>query len=107
MRQGRLAIGVVLLLLAAGCNGSSSEPSSAPSTSGASSEGSTESVPTETRPAPTAVANPGKPGSGGRLALQTVASGFDSPVFAAAPPGDKNRLYVVEQTGKIWSVNVG
>jgi glucose/arabinose dehydrogenase len=108
MRQGGLAIGVVLLLLAAGCNGSSSEPSSAPSTSSAgSTEASTDTGATETRPAPTGVVNPGKPGAGGRLALQTVASGFDSPVFAAAPPGEKDRLYVVEQTGKIWRVDVG
>lgn len=35
-----------------------------------------------------------------KLALQEVASGLDSPVYAIAPPGDP-RLFVVEQTGRI------
>ena len=34
------------------------------------------------------------------LAAQTVATGFDQPVFLTAPPGDP-RLFVVEQTGRI------
>lgn len=106
MRQGRLAIGVVLLLLAAGCNGSSSEPAGAPSSSAGESttETPSESVPMETQPVPT-VSNPGKPGPGGRLALETVATGLDTPVFAAAAPGEKNVLYVVEQTGRIRRVS--
>jgi glucose/arabinose dehydrogenase len=103
MRQGRLAIGVVLLLLAAGCTGSSGEPSGAPvaSVGGSTSEAPSESLPAETEPASNAV----KPGAGGRLALETVATGLDTPVFAAAPPGEKNTLYVVEQTGQIRRVS--
>ena len=34
------------------------------------------------------------------IALETVATGFDSPVYLTAPPGDP-RLFVVEQTGRI------
>jgi glucose/arabinose dehydrogenase len=41
------------------------------------------------------------PGSGGPLALEEVASGFDSPVHAAPAPGERGRLYVVEQPGRI------
>ncbi|MGH8925211.1 MAG: PQQ-dependent sugar dehydrogenase [Acidimicrobiia bacterium] len=37
------------------------------------------------------------------LALATIATGFDSPLFLASPPGD-DRLFVVEQTGRILIV---
>jgi glucose/arabinose dehydrogenase len=35
------------------------------------------------------------------LALKEVVSGLDSPLFATAAPGEPNRLYVVEQPGRI------
>jgi glucose/arabinose dehydrogenase len=35
------------------------------------------------------------------LRLQTIASGLNSPVFLAAPPGDASRLFVLEQGGTI------
>ena len=35
------------------------------------------------------------------LRLVTVVSGLDAPLFATAPPGERNRLYVVEQGGLI------
>lgn len=35
------------------------------------------------------------------LKLQTVASNLNSPVFLTAPPGDRNRLFIVEQSGAI------
>ncbi|MCS6304068.1 MAG: PQQ-dependent sugar dehydrogenase [Nitrospira sp.] len=35
------------------------------------------------------------------LKLQTIASTLNSPVFLAAPPGDTNRLFVLEQGGAI------
>jgi glucose/arabinose dehydrogenase len=42
-----------------------------------------------------------------RLASAIVASGFDRPVFVTAPPGDTNRLFVLEQhTGRIRIVNL-
>jgi glucose/arabinose dehydrogenase len=41
-----------------------------------------------------------------RLALATIASGFDRPLFLASPPGD-DRLFVVEQTGRIRIVGGG
>src|SRR5436190_399402 len=33
--------------------------------------------------------------------VELVASGFSRPVFLTAPPGDTNRLFVVEQRGRI------
>lgn len=35
------------------------------------------------------------------LALELVASGLDRPVFVTAPPGDADRLFIVEQPGRI------
>src|SRR5262249_50923773 len=39
--------------------------------------------------------------------LQTVASGLTSPVTATVAPGVPNRLFVADQLGKIWSVDIG
>jgi glucose/arabinose dehydrogenase len=40
------------------------------------------------------------------LALTTIASGFDRPLFLTSPPGD-DRLFVVEQTGRIRIIGGG
>jgi len=40
------------------------------------------------------------------LGLETVATGFVGPVMAAQAPGLNDVLFVVEQTGKIWKVNL-
>jgi len=42
-----------------------------------------------------------RPGPGGFLELEEVVSGLDAPVHAAAAPGERGRLYVVEQPGRI------
>ncbi|HYM79827.1 MAG TPA: PQQ-dependent sugar dehydrogenase, partial [Candidatus Limnocylindria bacterium] len=41
------------------------------------------------------------------LRLEPVASGFDIPIFLTAPPGDVNRLFVVEKTGRIEIIKNG
>jgi glucose/arabinose dehydrogenase len=41
-----------------------------------------------------------------RLDAQRVASGFVTPVFVTAPPGDTRRLFVVEQLGLIKIINL-
>ena len=41
-----------------------------------------------------------------RAELQPVASGFASPVTAAVAPGHKSTLFVGDQTGQIWAVDV-
>ena len=40
------------------------------------------------------------------IAAQTVATGFDQPVFLTSPPGDP-RLFVVEKTGRIHIISPG
>ena len=40
------------------------------------------------------------------VGLETVADGLLNPVGGVAAPGDKKHLYVVEQNGKIWSLDV-
>lgn len=46
------------------------------------------------------------PATGFSVSLQTVADGFNSPTSAAVAPGVAKRLFVTDQTGKIWSVNL-
>jgi glucose/arabinose dehydrogenase len=41
------------------------------------------------------------------IGLKTVAKGYVTPVTATFAPNDKNHLFVVEQNGKIWSLQVG
>jgi glucose/arabinose dehydrogenase len=104
MRQGRIALAIVLLVLAVGCDTGSDDPASAPDRSGSSgaeapagSTGETETEP-EGLPEPP---DPGEAGPGGLLDLRVVATGLDSPVFLTTAPGERKRLYVVEQTGRV------
>ena len=60
----------------------------------------TGSTPTETDREP-ASPDPERPGPGGPLHIEEAASGLEAPVHAAAAPGERNRLYVVEQPGRI------
>jgi glucose/arabinose dehydrogenase len=46
------------------------------------------------------------PSAASAVSARRIATGFDHPVFAAAPVGD-SRLFVVEQTGRIRIVDVG
>ncbi|HMV31317.1 MAG TPA: PQQ-dependent sugar dehydrogenase, partial [Gemmatimonadales bacterium] len=46
-------------------------------------------------------------GTAPTLGLDTIASGFDSPIFLTAPPGDTTRLFVVEQSGAIRIIKNG
>jgi glucose/arabinose dehydrogenase len=40
------------------------------------------------------------------LDAERVAGGFNAPVYATAPRGDRNRLFIVEQSGKIKIINL-
>jgi glucose/arabinose dehydrogenase len=40
------------------------------------------------------------------IGLERVADGFTAPVKGATAPGDEGRLYVVDQAGKLWAVNL-
>jgi len=57
-------------------------------------------IETESRP-PLPRIDVGPPAHGGEIHLEEVATGLDSPVFATAAPGEPQRLYVVEQGGRI------
>ncbi len=41
------------------------------------------------------------------IGLETVASGLTNPVTATFAPGDEDHLYVAEQSGKIWQIDIG
>ena len=88
------------MLLVAGCSGGSDESMEpAPRTTDTSVAPPTESGATDTGAEP--AADPDRPGSGGALRIVEVASGLEAPVHAAAAPGEPDRLYVVEQVGRI------
>src|SRR5687768_6209263 len=41
------------------------------------------------------------------ITLNLVAEGFNSPVFLTQPPGDTERIFVVDQTGQIHIIKDG
>ena len=84
-----------IALLALGCGGGDGDATAARATATPSAEPTP--VPAET-PAAT-VARPG-------LRLQRIGT-FDSPVYVTAPPGDRRRLFVVEQGGYVRIVRGG
>ncbi|HEV3407299.1 MAG TPA: PQQ-dependent sugar dehydrogenase [Gaiellaceae bacterium] len=89
----RLALALLVLVVGALAACGANEEGTAP----ASSEGAREQPPSppRTRPAPV------QDESELRLRLRRVASGFASPTHVAATPSEPNRLYVVEQPGRI------
>jgi glucose/arabinose dehydrogenase len=44
--------------------------------------------------------------SHGRLATEKVAEGFERPVWAGMPKGSEAKLWVMEQEGRVWIVNL-
>jgi glucose/arabinose dehydrogenase len=82
--SARRAVGAVLTLALAACGGgeSPSNPTPAPSGDGSCSAG----APVTGTPS---------------LTTTRLASGLDSPVDVQAPPGDRARVFVVEQPGRI------
>ena len=49
----------------------------------------------------------GPPPTGDTLQLIAVATGLSAPVYLSAPPGDVNRMFVVEQAGRIRVIQNG
>src|SRR5688572_10436741 len=43
---------------------------------------------------------------GTRIGLEAVANGMTAPLKGVAAPGEPSRLYVVDQTGQLWAVNL-
>jgi hypothetical protein len=50
---------------------------------------------------------PGGPGLIPDIALDTVLTGLDHPLYVTPPPGDHNRLFVVERPGTIRIIKSG
>ena len=42
--------------------------------------------------------------SAGAVQLQTIGTAFTRPISVVAAPGDPSRIYVVEQTGRVWEL---
>src|SRR5205814_2701698 len=49
---------------------------------------------------------PIQPLSGIPIELKQVASGFTSPLKGKVAPGEPGRLYIVDQVGKLWAVDL-
>lgn len=54
-----------------------------------------------------AASNSSEAGGAASFRPRAVASGFEQPIFVGAPAGERNRLYVVEQAGRIVVVERG
>ena len=42
----------------------------------------------------------------GKIGVKQVATGFDMPVWAGMPPHSKDKLWVMEQAGRVWIVDL-
>ena len=103
MVGGRLVAAVLIFLILAGCSGDSEDQEGTPPTS-SDVEETTETAPGTDTGATTGV---GAPGRGGPLSIEEFVSGLEAPVHATAAPGEPERLYVVEQIGRIRVVEGG
>ena len=69
---------------------------------GSGQDATARATPTPTAPAPTATASPEATAAAPRPGLRLRRVGtFDSPVHVTSPPGDRRRLFVVEQGGRV------
>jgi glucose/arabinose dehydrogenase len=92
---------VALLALVLALGGCAGDDESAPTTTAARPPAETEpDATTEETTTEEAPAEP-TPGSGRGLRLVEVVSGLDAPTHVASAPGERDRLYVVEQPGRI------
>jgi glucose/arabinose dehydrogenase len=98
--MARLALLGTLVLALAGCAGGGDDE--------ARERATTASRETTTAPPPSPPQEPPlPPPPSGPLRLETVVSGLEAPVHAAAAPGEPERLYVVERVGRIRVVENG
>ncbi|MBK8256541.1 MAG: PQQ-dependent sugar dehydrogenase [Polyangiaceae bacterium] len=116
-----LAVGAAsLLAFSAGCDGgetgqggsagsTSTGGGGSSTTSTSSSGGTTDTGGGGTGGTPIPVDYDCSPAEGAVPALQLteVAGGFERPILVKSAPGDNDRLFVVEQVGKIWIVQNG
>ena len=102
---GALARSLVLACVAAagvgGCGGQGDDEPSARETTPRTETQTAETERTTREPSASASQS-----GGGRLRLATVGR-FNAPLYVASPPGDRRRLFVVEQGGRIRVVRGG
>lgn len=83
--------GLVLSIAVTACGPSTTKP---------------QSTATATHSGATATTAPGKPLGPGDVHLQPFATGLQSPVYLTYAPGQTDRVYVVEQTGRVLVVGM-
>src|SRR5688500_13793330 len=105
MVGGRLVLVVLAFLLLSGCSGGSDDDGESAPPASSGTEESTTNAPTGTETGE--AKNDGPPGRGGPLSLREFVSGLEAPVHATGAPGEPDRLYVVEQVGRIRIVENG
>ncbi len=100
----RAAATALAALVLAGCGTGDDEPATTTTADAGTAEAATTSVGggAETATAPGATSTPAAPG----FRLVPVSDGFDQPVLVTSPPDDP-RLFVVEQTGRVWILRDG
>ena len=98
------ALAVVALALLTGACGREEDP---PAAAAPTASGTTQAPAATTgEPGPTATAEADPPASAAGFRLVPVAEGFEQPVLVTAAADDA-RLFVVEQTGRIWILRDG
>ena len=113
MRRATTVIALMAIVIAACAEGAvapttapgGAAPTVATTTTTAAADPTTTSTTAATDPTTTTTVAAGALADVG-LALETVASGFEQPVFLAAPPGD-SRLFVLDQPGRLWVIGDG
>jgi glucose/arabinose dehydrogenase len=59
-----------------------------------------------TNPYDNTVFAPIRDAAGFKIGLKSVADGFTAPLRGVSAPGEPRRMYVVDQVGKLWAVNL-
>ena len=98
---------MLAFLLLSACSGDSDGPEGTPQPTSSGAEETTEPAPGTDTGETDAAGPPGPPGRGGPLEIRKFVSGLEAPVHATAAPGEPDRLYVVEQLGRIRVVEGG
>lgn len=96
------AAALAAALLAAGCAPAPSAIPSGGASPAASASASAQPTTSAARPSPAV-----SPVAGADAAIEVVATGLSTPVGLVAPPDDSDRLFVLEQTSRIWILRNG
>jgi glucose/arabinose dehydrogenase len=104
MRAPSLLLAACAALVIVGCAGDSEEGEARMTTAAETATEPADTRPADTEPAETETAPEEETGP---LRIVRVATGFEAPVYLTFAPGEPDRLYVVEQVGRIAVVSDG